>query len=184
MLFQRLLGNDMLCFPFQHPLVPTLLHGLLKPPRLFRFNSGAAVELFRKVKCSGPTDAHIQFLRIPKMIWQRPPPSSIFPCGGGCLVIPSSEFQITGKPSKTNRSMMFDGTCGVKAIVFKCWCYHVISESKKWPHRRCLRAVCVSLFDKLDVRAVSAYILVQRRYDPTFKKKFDPGGILQVLRAR
>lgn len=91
--------------------------------------------------------------------------------GHALFPFPPPEFQITGKPSKTNRSMMFDGTCGVKAIVFKCWCYRVISESKKWPYRRCLRAVCVSLFDKLDVRAVSAYILAQRRYDPIFKKK-------------
>ena len=74
----------------------------------------------------------------------------------------SSEFQIIGQPSKKNRSTMFDGTCGVKAIVFKCWCQQVLSESRKRPYSRCLRAVCVSLLDKLDVGGVSGCILHNR----------------------
>lgn len=145
------------------------------------------VKLFRKVKWSGPTDAHTQFCKV---ILQRTPPpqhhysmwrklfgsSQLFENAKLC----SSEFQSTEQSSKTSSSTTFDGTCGVKAIVLKCWCRHVLSESQKQPSRRRPRAICVSLLDKLDVRAVSAYILVQKATWSYFSFKFDWGGILQV----
>lgn len=64
------------------------------------------------------------------------------------------------------------------------WCHHMLWGSQKQPCRRRARAVCVSLFDKLDGRAVSAHIRVQKAMWPYFSLKFDSGGILQVFRAK
>lgn len=80
--------------------------------------------------------------RIPKAIWQPspptpPPPSTIFfmwrRLFGSWLFPGSLKMQNTValssrllQPSKTNRSTMFDGTCGVKAIVFKFRCRPVL----------------------------------------------------------
>lgn len=150
------------------------------------------VKLFRKVKWSGPADAHTQFCKDSQSDLTAnlapPAPASLFMWrklfGSSQLFenakLCSSEFQSTEQSSKTSSSTTFDGTCGVKAIVLKCWCRHVLSESQKQPSRGRPRAICVSLLDKLDVRAVSAYILVQKATWSYFSFKFDWGGILQV----